>query len=300
MDGLLLVLLDGVEELLGGVAPGAEVVLVEDDEVPVLEAHPLVLRLDVAVGVAAQIVLERAEAHDGARGVAVLVLVAVAADELPALEVDVALEVLLPGALDRRLEGEHEHSAHAHGLGELVGREGLAEAHLGVPEELGRALGALGAHGLEVLARAADGLGLLRAHGEVLVALLGVVGAVAHGDPSGANVVCCAAVPLALLAALAGDVLAPVALEPTVQVMVHEAGAVVAHGALGEDDVVGLALARLDHRELLGHAHLDRARGVADLENPRVVGVLVSVGVYRRMSVWALGEEVRASHRIHP
>ena len=90
------------------------------------------------------------------------------------------------------------------------------------------------------------------------------------------------------------------ALEPTVQVVVHEACAVVAHGALGEDDVVGLALARLDYRKLLGHAHLDRARGVAHLEDSGVVGVLVGVCVDRRMGVWALGEEVRASHRIHP
>ena len=40
--------------------------LVEDDVVPVLFAHPLVLGLDAAVAPAPQEVLERFETHDGA------------------------------------------------------------------------------------------------------------------------------------------------------------------------------------------------------------------------------------------
>ena len=70
VDGLLVVLVDRGEELAGGVAPRAEVVLVEDDEVPVCEADPLVAGLDVAVRVEAEVVLERAEADDGASRVA--------------------------------------------------------------------------------------------------------------------------------------------------------------------------------------------------------------------------------------
>ena len=58
MDGLLLVLGDRVEELLGVVAPCSEVVLVEHHEVPVLQADPLVPGLDVAVGVSPEVVLE--------------------------------------------------------------------------------------------------------------------------------------------------------------------------------------------------------------------------------------------------
>ncbi|MGI6755213.1 MAG: hypothetical protein ACOX4F_04265 [Atopobiaceae bacterium] len=92
-----LVLVLGLEEGLGVLVPGAEVVLVEDDEVPVLLAHPLVLRLDAPVPVAAEEVLEGAEAHDRAVLVGRLVLLGDvgparllgAADELPALEVDV-------------------------------------------------------------------------------------------------------------------------------------------------------------------------------------------------------------------
>ena len=89
--------------------------------------------LDVAVGVEAEVVLKRAETDDGTGWVAILVLLALAAHELPALKIDMAIEVFLPRALDGRLEREHEHAAHAHGLGEFVGGECLAEAHLCVP-----------------------------------------------------------------------------------------------------------------------------------------------------------------------
>ena len=59
-DRLLLAL----EQFLGGVAPRAEVVFVEDHEVPVHRVEPFVLGLDVARRVAAEQVLEGAEIDD--------------------------------------------------------------------------------------------------------------------------------------------------------------------------------------------------------------------------------------------
>ncbi len=59
-DRLLLAL----EQLLGGVAPRAEVVFVEDHEVPVHLVEPFVLGLDVPRRVAAEQVLEGAEIDD--------------------------------------------------------------------------------------------------------------------------------------------------------------------------------------------------------------------------------------------
>lgn len=115
-----------------------EVVFVEYHKIPVLQMHPLVTRLDAAGGlIHAKVVLERAEAHDGASRVAFLVAAPVARHELPALEVNVALEIFLPGGLDRRFESEDEHALHVHALGELVGGKRLTEAHLGIPEKLG-------------------------------------------------------------------------------------------------------------------------------------------------------------------
>ena len=267
-------------------------VLVEGHEVPVLEVDPLVAGLDAAgLAVHAQEVLEAAEAHDGARRVALLVGPPVAGDELPALEVDMALQVLLPGGLDGGLEGEDEHAPHAHALGELVGGERLAEAHLGVPQELGLVVAAGLEAALEVGLRLLHGGTLLGAHLEVLGTLALVVGPIADLEPRVAHVVGCAAVPLA------ADVLESVALQAPVDVVVHERGAVGSHGALGEDDLVGLALAGLDHRELLRHAPFDIAPRVADLEQPRVVGIHVAVGVDGRVDVWALGEVGMTVHQ---
>jgi hypothetical protein len=60
-DGLLFTL----EQLLGGIAPRAEMVFVEHHEVPIHRVEPLVLRLDVAGGIAAEQILKRTEIDDG-------------------------------------------------------------------------------------------------------------------------------------------------------------------------------------------------------------------------------------------
>ena len=66
LGGVALVLVLLLEEALRVLVPGPEVILVEDDQVPVLFAHPLVLGLDAPVAPAPQEVLERFETHDGA------------------------------------------------------------------------------------------------------------------------------------------------------------------------------------------------------------------------------------------
>ena len=48
--------------------------------------------------------------------------------------------------------------------------------------------------------------------------------------------------------------------------LVGERASVRIHRTRGEDDAVGLAVARLQHGELLGHTPLDASRGKADLE----------------------------------
>ena len=86
-----------LEQLLGVVAPRPEVVLVEDDQVPVRLVQPGVLGLDVAGLVLAEQVLERPEVDQrpllvGRRRVAAVRLGQV----LPAVEVGVGLQVVLP------------------------------------------------------------------------------------------------------------------------------------------------------------------------------------------------------------
>ena len=165
--------------------------------------------------------------------------------------------------------------------------------HLGIPEELGRAFGTLGVDGFEVFARAANSLSLFGAHLEVLIALFDVFGAVAYGNPSGADIVRRAAEPFA------ANALMTMGFEPMVQLLVHKDRAVITNGGFGENDVVGVLLG-LDYRELLAHANLNVTRGVPNLEEALVVGVGVLVGVDRRMGIRALWEEILTTHRSLP
>ena len=45
------------------VVPSAEVILVQHNQVPIDAVYPLVLRLDVAIAVSAEVVLERTKHH---------------------------------------------------------------------------------------------------------------------------------------------------------------------------------------------------------------------------------------------
>ena len=82
--------------------------------------------------------------------------------------------------------------------------------------------------------------------------------------------------------------------------VIHKGGAVRAHGALGEDNLVWLALARLDDGELLGHAFLDVDFRIADLEEIGVIRVFVAICVDGRTDLRARGEEGIATHHRHP
>ena len=86
---------------------------------------------------------------------------------LPAVEVDMRFEVGFPSVFDCGFESDHEHALRTHALCELVRGEGLAEAHLRVPEKLGHCVVVFCPAGVEVV----DGLLyrflLLIAHVEV-------------------------------------------------------------------------------------------------------------------------------------
>ena len=131
-DGVVLAL----EQLLCGVAPSPEVVLVEDNEIPVDDMKPLVLGLDVAGAVAAKQVLERAEVDDGLLGVDLRRVAPGGAREiLPAIEIRMGLEIGLPRVFDRGFERDYENAGRTELLRELIRGERLAEAHLRVPQE---------------------------------------------------------------------------------------------------------------------------------------------------------------------
>jgi hypothetical protein len=53
-------------------------------------------------------------------------------------------QIGLPGILNGRLEGDNQHALGAQLLRQLVGGEGLAEAHLGVPQKARHGVHVLG------------------------------------------------------------------------------------------------------------------------------------------------------------
>ena len=105
-------------------------------------------------------------------------------------------QILSPGGLHGGLESQDQHPLETHLFCQLVGGKGLAKAHFGVPQELGRAVGAFLVGGAVVGDGAVDCLRLFRAHGKGLGAVLHIVGVVAHGHNGGLYVLHRAAEPL--------------------------------------------------------------------------------------------------------
>ena len=109
-------------------------IFVKDHEIPLLLVEPFVLGFDVPRLVAAEQVLEGTEIDHRLLAINLgWILFGVAGEVLPSIEVHVRFEVCLPCILDRGFEGHHQHALGAELLGQLVRREGLAEAHLRVP-----------------------------------------------------------------------------------------------------------------------------------------------------------------------
>ena len=126
-------------------------------------------------------------------------------------------QVIAPRVFHGRLKGEHQHTLSPHAFGELVGGEGLAEAHLGVPQVVTGAVGLLFVHPGEVVGGLSHRLRLLIAHLVIEVAhSLDVRIAMAHGH------VCRLCLAQGTAAPLADEFLAHAA-QVVVQVVVAEA-----------------------------------------------------------------------------
>ena len=270
-------------------------VLVKDDQVPVGSMYPFIVGLDAAgLFVDAEKILEGAKADDRPVFVRPLVLVVdgvlqivcIAGDKLPALKIHMGHQVLAPGGLHGGLEGQDQHPLEAHLFRQLVGGKGLAKAHFGVPQKLGRAVGAFLVGGAIVGDGAVDGFHLFRAHGEGLGAVLYIISMVAHGHNGGQYVLHRAAEPLAAHA------LHALALQHAVDIVVIEAAAIRVHGALPQHNMVGHAAVRPLGGVLLCHAPVHIHGGVAYFQQALVLGVGVLVGVDHRVGGWALGEEI--------
>ena len=294
-----------LEQLFCAVLPCAEVVLIENDEVPVRGVDPLVIGLDAAgLLVHAKEILKRAEADDGPGFIRLSVLLIVCqtagdgrpCDELPAFKIHVRQQIFTPCGLHRRFEGEDQHTLHAHFLCQLIGRKGLAEAHLGVPQEFRRSAAAFLIGRFEILHGHIHGVFLLRTHGEGLCTLLNIFRTGLNGHNSGLHVVQRAFEPL--VAVLNGvQLLFALCFQNGVDVMVSEAAAVIFHGGpLAEN-----AVRHGGGMDLFFYAGLNVTLGIADLDIALMGGHTYEfIGIYRRVRFWPLREEFHFCHYSSP
>ncbi|OQA22734.1 MAG: hypothetical protein BWY63_00661 [Chloroflexi bacterium ADurb.Bin360] len=261
----------GFEELFGVLAPGAVVVFIQDDAIPVGGVDPFVFSLDTAgAAVPAEIILEGAEADDGAPLIRLLVGETARGDELPTRKIHVLLEVGFPGVLDCRFEGEHENLAPTHAFCQVVGCGGFAEAHLGIRHRLD----------------------LFGAECEIQGAVFLILQALAQGNDCCLHVLYGARKPFPLGV---GDAARA---QVAVHVVVGEGGAILTHGGFFEDDAVG-GSSGAERGVLLRHTLLHVAGGVAHFEQPRIFGVGIRVGVDGGAGVGARWEEA-SSHNLAP
>ena len=242
------------------------------------------LQLHATAGcVLAEEVLERTEHHQRPRPVGMLELIVyrgfrVTSNELPAVEIDVCHQVFFPSLSNGWLEGQHQDACPLHSLCQLIGGEGLSEAHLAVPEKVRCAAPFLGI-ALEVGFRFIYRPLLLLPHSEGLVAMPGNILAFPYGNYCRPYLLRRATIPFALY------VFAAHLHQSAMHVVVEERSAVLPHRALLYQYPVG-RLAWADNVVLLAHTFLHSNRRIAHLQNTlqvRVVLVLVSINPNRSL-----------------
>ena len=225
----------GVVRVAGGVAPGAEVVLVEDDAVPVDQVDRLVVGLDLA---------RRRSCRAGPgttrttpRGLASRAVVALRDRVSRSMNCQPAKSTWLrrssrQAVCDRRLVGEDQHPLPAHLACQLVGGEGLAETHLGVPQELRRRC--VAGVGAEVPGGPLDGVAAARDASRSRRCARGRTACRCGRRDRGADLV------EGRLEPLASAVVMPVATSAVWTSWSRELGAVLAVGRFVEEDVDAL------------------------------------------------------------
>ncbi|OQB94360.1 MAG: hypothetical protein BWX84_00219 [Verrucomicrobia bacterium ADurb.Bin118] len=236
--------------------------------------QPFILGLDVPSLVAAQQILERPEINERlAGGNLRRIAPGMARQVLPAVEIHMGFEIRLPRIFHGGLEGDHEHALRAEFLRQLVGGEGLAEAHLGVPEEARHGVHVFLPDGMEIGVRLVHSGALLGAQGKILIAGARDWLSRAERNQHRFYVLDRAAHPFQF------RLIEPPANQSGPHFVIGEECPVVARGGLVQHDGVVLDVGGL---ELLGHAPLHVARGLPDLEQARVRLIRNRVGVDAR------------------
>ena len=285
------------KQLFRVIAPCAEVVFIENHQIPVGQVNPFVIGFDTAgFLVDAHEILERTEADDGLILVGVFVLfihagfavVKRSGNKLPAHKIHMGQQVFLPGCLHRWLEGQNQDARVAQLLCQLVGRKGFAEAHFAVPQEFWNPACAFLFRALIISAGQVHRLLLFRPHLEGVGAPFQVVQLVAYRDDGGLDR---ADVTFKPLAAHAFD---PQRFQRRVYFVVGKIAAVRIEGAVTIDDLVRHFPIGALGGVLLRHALVYIHGGKAYLQAARIGHV--RVGVDHGMGFRALWEELDVLH----
>lgn len=259
--------------------------------------YPFVFCLD-ATGflIHTQIVLKRAKANDGTGLVRRFISqLCVAADKLPALKINVAVQVLLPCTDHSRLEGQNQNSLESHPFCQLIGRKSLTKAHFAVPQKLGVACRVLLISTLKISGGFVHGFLLFRAHGKAIDPVLYIGSMIFNCQHRCPDITYRTAEPFT---AHAGNLLA---LQDAVNIMVRERGTVWIHGTFPVDDSIRNTAIRPFGWVLLGNTLVHINGGISHLQKPSILRVGVLVGVNHRVGIGALREKVKyGSHIIPP
>ena len=258
--------------------------------------YPLIFCLD-ATGfpIHSQIVLKRAKADDGTRLVRRFIgQLCVAADKLPALKINVAVQVLLPCAYDSRLEGQNQNPLESHSFCQLIGRKGFAEAHFAVPQKLGIACRVLLISTLKISGGFVHGFLLFRAHREAVNPILRIVSMVFDGQHSRLDILYPAAKPFT---AHAWNLLS---FQDTMNIMVSERGTIRIHSTFPIDNTIGNTAVRSFGGVLLSNTLVYINGSIAHLQKPLILRIGVLVGVYHWVGMGTLREEISCHCYHHP
>ena len=260
--------------------------------------YPLVFCLDTAgFLIYSQIVLKRAKTDDGMGLVRCFIgQFCVAADKLPALKINVAVQVLLPCTDHSRFEGQNQNPLESHPFCQLIGRKGLTKAHFAVPQKLRVACGIIFIGTLKIGSGFIHGFLLFRTHGKAVDPILHIGSMVFDGKHSRPHIVHGTTKPFA---AHAGNLLA---LQDAVNIMVSERGTIRIHGTFPVDDSIRNAAVRSFGGILLGNTLVHINGGIAHLQKPLILRIGVLVGVNHRVGIGALWKKIswHNHHRLTP
>ena len=213
-----------------------------------------------------------------------LVMSVLIGDELPAFKVNMRNQIFTPGRFNRWLECQHQNLREPHFLGQLIGGEGLPEAHLCIPQELRCVSRICFLCVLEIAFCPHNSTLLLRTHleGPGTGSLCPDAG-LQFNDGS-LHVTNGTVVPLVIVRNI--QLLEAFAFKDRVNIVIHEDGSILAHGRLGIEQLIR----HMRSAKLLFYTGVDITFCITDLDIT-FMNIRKAINVDCRLYSWTLYKE---------